>query len=78
MKRTGRRIPDGNINGGSNAGALFSLLMKQKSKAKLAKVVSAEKRLELPNVSLNEREVLPEHEDLELGRWKVIRQELEK
>jgi hypothetical protein len=27
---------------------------------------------------LKEREVLPENEDLELGRWKIIREELEK
>ena len=78
MKRTGRRIADANINRGTSAGALFSFLKKKREKAKLAKVVSEEKRLDLPNVTLKEREVLPENEDLELGRWKIIRQELEK
>jgi hypothetical protein len=77
MKRTGRRIPDSHINSSTSAGALFSFLKTKKPKEKLAKVVSQEKRLELPNVTLSENPVLPEHEDMELGRWKVIRKELD-
>jgi hypothetical protein len=77
MQQTGRRIGDAYISRCTTAGSVFEFLRKKTDKEKLAKIVKTEKTLDLPNVTLNEREVSAIHEDLELGRWKVIRQELD-
>lgn len=78
MKRTGRRISDSHFAASTTAGALFNNLQKRRDTEKLAKLITKEQRLSFPNVTLKERKVSPYHEDAELGRWKIIREELEK
>jgi hypothetical protein len=76
MQQTGRRIGDAYISRCTTAGMLFEYLQKKTDKEKLAKIVQEKRILDLPNVTLKDREVSDLHEDVELGRWKVIRAEL--
>jgi len=50
---------------------------KKTEKENLAKIIQEEQRLKLPNVALSNRELSEFHQDVEVGRWKVIRSELD-
>ena len=77
MQLTGHRIPDPVI---SNANTLADLHNAFKAKEKPKKLVQTEQmqrlKTELPNVTVHHRRQTPIDKEKEVGRWKVIEDEL--
>ena len=79
MQLTGHRIPDPAIQDISSAKALVGHLVKKPKPRKLAqRLMDNEELLNLPNVKLRDRRWTPIHKEKEVGRWKVIEEELRK
>ena len=78
MQLTGTRIPDPVIADIKNTKLLLSHLVKKPKPKKLVENLRASEVADLPNVQILERRYTFVHKERELGRWKVIEQELEK
>ncbi|KAL2047690.1 hypothetical protein N7G274_000732 [Stereocaulon virgatum] len=78
MQLTGTRIPDPVIADIKNTKLLLSHLLKKTKAKKLAENLVAGEAADLPNVQILERRYTFVHKEKELGRWKMIEQELEK
>lgn len=78
MQLTGTRIPDPAIGSVINARILLSHLVKKPKPKKLAEHLVSKELAELPNVQISRRRYGLIDKEKEVGRWKVIKQELEK
>jgi hypothetical protein len=78
MRRTGRRVPDSGLHRCIDAGSLYNLLTeKSRKKVKLAEIITEEQILNVPNVKFSNFKRGKFVRDIDEGRWKVIRRELE-
>ena len=77
MQLSGRRIPDPDIQNIHDTRTLFTHLVKKPKSKKLAHALFASDMVDLPNIDLRERRYTPIDKEKEIGRWKVIEQELE-
>ncbi|POS76354.1 hypothetical protein DHEL01_v205250 [Diaporthe helianthi] len=79
LQLTGHAIPDSKLLSIHTAGQLVALLVKPEPPAKLADVLEQQGDLtSLPNVRVHATRRTPVHKHQEVGRWKVIVEELEK
>jgi len=78
MQLTGRRVPDPDINIIRDCKSLLAYLVKKPKPKKLVEALFANEAVDLPNVEIRERRYTPIDREKEIGRWKVIEQELEK
>ena len=78
MQLTGTRIPDPNIGSVTNARILLTHLVKKPKPKKLADDLISKELAELPNVQISKRRYGLIDKEKEVGRWKVIKQELER
>ena len=78
MQLTGTRIPDPKIESVTNARILLTHLVKKPKPKKLADNLISKELAELPNVQISKRRYGPIDKEKEVGRWKVIKQELER
>ena len=78
MQLTGTRIPDPAIGSVTNAKVILSHLVKKPKPKKLADNLLSKELAELPNVQISKRRYGLIDKEREVGRWKVIKQELEK
>lgn len=79
MQLTGKRIPDPDISVITTPGALIVHLVKKPKPKRIAEALqTANPVVQLPNVQILNRRHGPIDRDIELGRWKVIKKELEK
>ena len=79
MQLTGKRIPDPDISAISTPGSLVVHLVKQPKPEKIAEVLQkSDPIIQLPNVQILNKRYGSIDRDVEVGRWKVIKKELEK
>ena len=78
MQLTGTRIPDPAIGSVTNAKILLSHLVKKPKPKKLADHLVSKELVELPNVQISKRRYGLIDKEKEVGRWKVITEELER
>ena len=78
MQLTGTRIPDPNIGSITNSRILLTHLVKKPRPKQLADNLISKELAELPNVQISKRRYGLIDKEKEIGRWKVIKQELEK
>ena len=79
MQLTGKRISDPIISEIDNAKALIGHLVTKPKPKKLADhLVKKEELVSMPNVELMTRRYTPIDKEKEIGRWKVIEEELER
>ena len=78
MQLTGIRVPDSAITSSNNAKALLShLLTKTKPRKLVDALVQRDELIALPNVSIYPSRITPIDKETMVGRWKVIKKELE-
>lgn len=76
MQLTGKRIPDPAVsNAKTLAGLYYAFKVKEKPK-KLAQDPQMEQLQALSNVQVHSTRRTPVHKDKEVGRWKIIEDEL--
>ncbi|KAK2788562.1 hypothetical protein FQN53_003413 [Emmonsiellopsis sp. PD_33] len=78
---TGHRIPDNELASISKASHLLPILaeVSKTKKKKIADELIADGRLaSLPNVRIMDRRYTPIDKEMEIGRWKIIEEELER
>ena len=75
MQLTGKRIPDPEIAGIVNPRQLMVHLVKKPKPKKLAETTN--RLADLPNVQIFDRRFTPIDREKEVGRWKVIEEELQ-
>ena len=79
MQLTGRRIPDPNISAITTPKSLLVHLFKKPKAKRIAETLLTSNQLAgLPNVQILDRRYGPIDREVEVGRWKVIKEELEK
>ncbi len=78
MQLTGARIPDPKIGSVTNARILLTHLVKKPKPKRLADNLISKELAELPNVQISKRRYGLIDKEKEVGRWKVIKQELER
>ena len=79
MQLTGRRIPDPDISAITTPKSLLVHLVKKPKPKKIAEaLLNSNPVADLPNVQILERRYGPIDREIEVGRWKVIKEELEK
>lgn len=79
MQLTGRRIPDPDISAISTPTSLLVHLVKKPKPKRVAEALLHSNRVaELPNVQILDKRYGPIDREIEVGRWKVIKEELEK
>lgn len=79
MQLTGRRIPDPDIAAIITPKVLLVHLVKKSKPKKIAEALKNSNRVtELPNVQILDKRYGLKHRETEVGRWKVIEEELEK
>ena len=79
MQLTGKRIPDPDISAIATPGSLVVHLVKQPKPEKIAEVLRRSNPIvQLPNVQILNKRYGAIDRDHEVGRWKVIKKELEK
>lgn len=79
MQLTGRRIPDPDISAIATPSSLLVHLARQPKPKKLAEALLGSNRVTgLANVQIFERRYGPIDRETEVGRWKIITEELEK
>jgi hypothetical protein len=77
QQRTGIRLTDPQITHSKTAGALFVHLWKPEKPKKLAEhLLDDEGLANLPNVKISDHRITLVHREREVGRWKVIEEEL--
>lgn len=79
MQLTGRRIPDPDISAITTPKSLLVHLIKKPKPKRIAEVLlNSNQVAELPNVQILDKRYGPIDREIEVGRWKVIKDELEK
>lgn len=79
LQLTGHPIPDSKLPSIHTAGNLVALLVKPEPPTKVAEALEQQGELaKLPNVRVHSTRRTPVHKHQEVGRWKVIVEELEK
>lgn len=79
LQLTGHQIHDSKLPSIHTAGHLVALLVKPELPTKLAEAIEQQGELaKLPNVQVHATRRTPVHKHQEVGRWKVIVEELEK
>ena len=79
MQLTGRRIPDPDISAITTSGSLAVSLGKEPKPKRIAEtLVQSKEVVRLPNVQILPRRYGLIEREMEVGRWKVIQEELEK
>lgn len=79
MQLTGRRIPDPEISAMSTPNSLCVYLGKKPKPKKIAEaLLQSNGIVELPNVQILDKRYSLMERETEVGRWKVIKEELEK
>jgi hypothetical protein len=77
MQRTGIKLPDRFVQQCSTVGMLYHKLIEKDKPKKLAELMEQDPKLApLPNVKIHTRRISPIDKEKEVGRWKVIKQEL--
>lgn len=77
MQLSGLRVSDHALNAAPTAGALFETLVIPQKKPKLAEGLLANEELaSLPNVRISGKRIGEITRETEIGRWKVIKEEL--
>ncbi len=77
MQLTGIRISDSTIQPSRTVQALLKHLIKPPKPKKLADALrEKEELLSLPNVTIYEKRVTPIDKEKQVGRWKLIEEEL--
>ncbi|KIW08499.1 uncharacterized protein PV09_01394 [Verruconis gallopava] len=77
QQRTGIRLTDPQFTHATTAGAMFNHLWKPEKPKKLAeRLMSNEELANLPNVKIADHRITFVHREREVGRWKVIEEEL--
>jgi hypothetical protein len=77
QQRTGIMLTDPQITHSKTAGAMFVHLWKPEKPKKLAeRLMSDEELANLPNVKIADHRITIVHREREVGRWKVIEEEL--
>ena len=78
MQLTGRRVPDPDIENITTPKSLVVHLVKKPKPKKLAEnLMTSNKVADLPNVQILDRRYTPIDREKEVGRWKIIEEELE-
>lgn len=76
---TGNLIPDAKLGAARTVKHLLTLAAKQPKAQKLADLLETQQKLtDLPNVRVRDRRITPIDKETEMGRWKVIEEELKK
>jgi len=75
---TGNLIPDARLGATRTVRHVLTMAYKQPKPKKLAEILEQQRFAELPNVRLHSKKIGPIDREIELGRWKVIKEELEK
>ena len=79
MQLTGRRIPDPGISAIATPTSLLVHLARQPKPKNIAEALLSSNRVtELGNVQIFDRRYGPIDRETEMGRWKIITEELEK
>ena len=79
MQLTGRRIPDPDISAITTPKSLLVHLVKKPKPKKVAEAIKKSNEIaELPNVQTFDKRYSLIQREKEVGRWKVITEELEK
>lgn len=79
MQLTGRRIPDPDISAITTPQSLLVHLVKKPKPKRIAEaLLNSDRVAELPNVQILDKRYKPIDREVEVGRWKVIKEELEK
>ena len=79
MQLTGRRIPDPDIAAITSPKSLLVHLVKKPKPKKIAEaLLKSNAVVELPNVHVLDKRYGIIHREIEVGRWKVIKEELER
>lgn len=79
LQLTGHTIPDSKLHAINTSGHLVSHLVKPPPATKVAEAIEQQGELpKLPNVRVHATRRTPVHKHQEVGRWKVIVEELEK
>lgn len=79
MQLIGRRIPDPDIATITTPKTLLVHLVKKPKPKKIAEaLLNSNTVTELPNVQIRHKRYGPMDRETEVGRWKVIKEELEK
>lgn len=76
MQLTGRRIADPDIEGITTPKALLVHLVKKPKPKKIAENLLSNEVARLPNVEIYDRRYTPIDREMEVGRWKVVEEEL--
>lgn len=78
MQLTGVRVPDSVIASANTAKALLNhLITKPKPRKLVEALVQKDELITLPNVSIYADRITPIDKETTVGRWKVIKKELE-
>ncbi|OHF00961.1 hypothetical protein CORC01_03789 [Colletotrichum orchidophilum] len=76
---TGHNVHDAKLAQVNTVGDLIATIVKPPKPTKVAEAIALQgELLELPNVRVRDRRVTPIDKEVEVGRWKVIRRELQK
>lgn len=76
---TGNLIPDAKLGAARTVKHVLTLVSKPPKQEKLADVLETQGTLaKLPNVTVHSRRVTPIDKEVQVGRWKVIEEELTK
>ncbi|KAF2398275.1 hypothetical protein EJ06DRAFT_558131 [Trichodelitschia bisporula] len=79
MRRTGLTLADPIIQNCATAGALFNRITEKPKPQKLVEAIEVDKRLtKLPNVKVIPKRVGLVEKETQVGRWKIIKEELAK
>ena len=79
MRLTGRRIPDPDISAISTPKSLLVHLIKKPKPKRIAEaLLNSNQVAELPNVQVLDKRYGAIDREIEVGRWKVIKESLEK
>ena len=77
MQLTGKRIADPDISTITTPSSLLVHLVKKPKPKRIAEVLLNSNRVaDLPNVQVFDKRYLPKDREVEVGRWKVIKEEL--
>lgn len=76
---TGNLVPDAKLGAARTVQHVLTMSAKQPKAQKLAEILEQRSELnDLPNVKLHSKKIGPIDREVEVGRWKVIEEELKK
>lgn len=77
MQLSGKRIPDIQLNNATTLGHIYDAFRTKEKAKKLAHAPQLEELAQtLPNVTVYKTRRTPVHKEKQIGRWKVIEEEL--